>query len=344
MPADVRAASVWPLIARFRRAKYRKLQEQIADDVSLDVARAWRDVRFQDLDRSIIPFLDRTFPKVEKAHSRSAEAGVDLYVRLRAVAEFLDDNSAASPAPELVELARPARSGPVDMSKIQHLLRPLPERDTLLGLAAESLGRVKRAMPAPEDDAMARGMRGAMGVAVTRALSGGRDVITDLGDEDPLAYGWQRQTDLDPCYFCALLAANGPFYKREDSFAKSDRSFNPNLAFEATGEPDGIAKVHDNCRCTLIPVFEGGEFDDVWGKVALDLWDKVTEDGHSARRALNEYRRRYNQYKSGLSNFDSTMNQDVNATQVLNEIEATLRLLPASSDTARFLRSQMSSL
>jgi len=65
-------------------------------------------------------------------------------------------------------------------------------------------------------------------------LNGGRQMIESGIRRDRRALGYQRVTDGNPCYFCAMLASRGPVY-RKDSFAN--------------------AKVHIGCGCTLEPVY-----------------------------------------------------------------------------------------
>lgn len=66
------------------------------------------------------------------------------------------------------------------------------------------------------------------------ALDGGRDTIRAGIRRDRRVIGYQRVTDGNPCYFCAMLASRGPVY-RKDSF--------------------GNAKVHIGCGCSLEPVY-----------------------------------------------------------------------------------------
>lgn len=92
----------------------------------------------------------------------------------------------------------------------------------------------------------------AAGSALRHVLDGGREQIKSAVRQDKTALGWIRVTKGDPCYFCAMLASRaiggngrlGAFYA-SDSFAISDSLF--------SGE--GKAKAHDNCACSLQPVY-----------------------------------------------------------------------------------------
>lgn len=83
--------------------------------------------------------------------------------------------------------------------------------------------------------------------AIRHAQAGGRQTIIDNVDQDKTALGWVRVTKADPCFFCAMLASRGVTYRafKEGSFDASDARF--------TGAGD--AKVHDNCGCSLKPVY-----------------------------------------------------------------------------------------
>jgi hypothetical protein len=82
---------------------------------------------------------------------------------------------------------------------------------------------------------------------VRHAQAGGRQTVYENSNRDEVALGWVRVTRANPCYFCAMLASRGLKYRafKEDSFDLSDLRF--------TGEGD--AKVHDNCGCSLKPVY-----------------------------------------------------------------------------------------
>lgn len=351
-------ADVWDLLARLLLLRHRKRQEQIADEVVRGVARSWRYVRFHDLDASQVPFLDSALSTVETGFEQSQMAtssflreyrelatlaqGVDVPERpVIQPASFASAASGVDVAKLERELLNPS-SGGVDISAVEHLwAEPFDKGRAAADLMSAGPGAVKRAMPAPEDLAMASGLKGATGAAVRNAMNGGRGVALTEAQEDQFASGWQRVTDGDPCYFCALLAANGPVYKRRRSFSnknsKTGKAFDPNLAFEATGEPDGIAKVHNHCRCQLVPVFEGFEQQDAWGKVALRIWRKVTLEGLSGKDAMKEYRRLYGE---NLKTDNPVSGDGIDELEVRAAIDRTLRLVPDGSETAKFLKSQ----
>lgn len=111
------------------------------------------------------------------------------------------------------------------------------------------------------------------GAASRHVLTGGRQSLLTLLQDDPQALGWIRVTDGDPCAFCALLAGRGPVYKTEQS-----------ASFQA----------HDSCACTAEPVYSR---DAPWAGRAAEfrrLYRQATR-GYSGKDAINAFRRAYEQ-------------------------------------------------
>lgn len=67
-------------------------------------------------------------------------------------------------------------------------------------------------------------------------LDVGRDTVIGNVQRDPVAKGWARLTEPDPCYWCAMLAARGAVYRSQKT-----------ASFDA----------HDHCRCHVEPWFSG---------------------------------------------------------------------------------------
>ena len=109
---------------------------------------------------------------------------------------------------------------------------------------------------------------------VRHAQAGGRQTIHDAVSEDRVALGYVRVTRAKPCYFCAMLASRGLTYRafKKDSFELSNARF--------TG--DGNAKVHDECGCSLKPVFSTNdplvERTEKWA----DMWSRWGAGGGDA--------------------------------------------------------------
>lgn len=96
---------------------------------------------------------------------------------------------------------------------------------------------------------------------------GSVDTITASMRADNSALGWQRITDDDPCYFCAMLASRGGVYS------------------EATVD----FQAHDHDQCSAEPVYEGGGDRN---RQLSDLWQETTQ-GLSGQDAIRAFRRAY---------------------------------------------------
>jgi hypothetical protein len=120
-------------------------------------------------------------------------------------------------------------------------------------------------------DAAATARAGSAGAALRRALSGGRDTISETVTEDPRALGWARAADGNACAFCAMLAGRGPVYS-EDS-----------VDFEA----------HDHCTCSSEPVYDT---DAPWPEHSeryRQIYNDATADVPVGGDLLNAFRQAY---------------------------------------------------
>lgn len=82
------------------------------------------------------------------------------------------------------------------------------------------------------------------GVAQRDVLDPGRNTLLDAIQADKKAKGWARVPEAGACSFCLLLATRGAVY-REHSFTNANFKFSGPGAF----------KTHDNCHCSLDPIF-----------------------------------------------------------------------------------------
>lgn len=110
------------------------------------------------------------------------------------------------------------------------------------------------------------------GAASRQVLTGGRQSLLTLMQDNMPEPRWIRVTDSDPCAFCAMLASRGPVYATKAS-----------AGFEA----------HDHCACTAEPVYYT---DALWPGRAAEfrrLWREHIEGRYSGADARREWRRVY---------------------------------------------------
>lgn len=211
-----------------------------------------------------------------------------------------------------------AFSAPVNYSEALSELNPpdVPAGQTsqwVLDRIAEleaSRARRDEAINAVREEASSAGKLNTVGVGVKYALNGGRGeveqlVVIDAVDrfENREVIGWARFTEdtfnsqtgqrTGPCYFCALLASKGAFYLTEDAFKGSN-----NMMREPVKKPrgnnrttrrafigDGVAKIHDHCKCTLRVVYRKEDAEDERATFFLEQWNKSSN--------MKDYRSKY---------------------------------------------------
>lgn len=122
-----------------------------------------------------------------------------------------------------------------------------------------------------------------VGATMRHVQNGGRQTLADNVTADKLTLGYVRVTSAKPCFFCAMLASRGLVFA-EDSFDASDPRF--------TG--DGTAKVHDNCSCSLKPVYtRAGDQSLEAAEKYTDMWKRW---GADQKDPLNSFRRGYEHF------------------------------------------------
>jgi hypothetical protein len=110
--------------------------------------------------------------------------------------------------------------------------------------------------------------------AVRHAQAGGRETIHRNTEADRVALGYVRVTRAKPCHFCAMLASRGLTYRayKQGAFDDSDARF--------TG--DGNAKVHDQCGCSLKPVYVTNDPLVAATEKWADMWERWGAGGGDA--------------------------------------------------------------
>lgn len=222
---------------------------------------------------SVEAWLEAMIPQIINASDRGARSAAIFFEALRQIEAPTASTARATPTLGAVD-AGVRKSlmavGPGDyMNKATQINRldipPAARRGLLLDAKKVTTAKIAAA-------------------TVRHAQAGGRQTIVD--NSDRTALGWIRVTRNDPCFFCAMLASRGIHYRAfsEDSFDLSDPRF--------TG--DGNAKVHDECGCSIKPVF--ADNDPVLDQNATfaDMWERWGAGGGDA--ALR-FRRGYEHYK-----------------------------------------------
>jgi len=130
--------------------------------------------------------------------------------------------------------------------------------------------KAKRARGKPVTQARDESFVEAAGAATRHVLTGGRQSLLTLLDEDPRVIGWARVTDGDPCAFCAMLSGRGIVYKTKES-----------ASFRA----------HDNCACVAEPAYSRSAPLPGRGAEFQKLWNENIRGKFSGAEARREWRR-----------------------------------------------------
>jgi hypothetical protein len=216
-------------------AAARRQQVQIRNAAVADIARLWRLLDFDRLDKTWQAWLAPVTDILTRRHQMSADAAALFYRAAR-------QHATGDP-------------GTVDLAK---LADPPLQEWTSRALGYSAPGTYARQIEArvPPEQANKVALTQTLGTTSRIVLDGGRTTIQESVKADPVAVGFYRVTDGDPCAFCALMASRvvpktngdhrGRFYKTEGS-AGGDA----NEKF--TG--DGLFKFHNDCGCSVIPAF-----------------------------------------------------------------------------------------
>jgi hypothetical protein len=136
--------------------------------------------------------------------------------------------------------------------------------------------------PPPIEERLSAAEKKAEGAAQKVIADVGRDTLAAALDEDEEAIAWARMTSRDACAFCALMASRGAVYHTEQTVGGA-----ANRRFEGEGE----YKFHDHCDCTVIPIFEGQQWEP---PDYVQEWDRLyMEAAAGERNQLRAWRRAY---------------------------------------------------
>lgn len=271
--------------AAYLAMRHAQDQEAIVAELALALYPLWQMVQFEDLDSSMLLWLPAVLPRIRTAFLQSQRVTAVFTQNVRFASLPTEDPLPIS-VPD-VELPRTALSpGAFDMPDLGGALDEgalavfdeFPEAHVAESLTIEADFKTKKQMPGPREELMEKALVRSSGEAIRQAVDGSRGVTENIARRDRKALGYARVTDSDPCSFCAILASWGAVYHK-DSFKASNAKFRANAG--RRGElPAGftdVARVHNNCKCTLRPVFTKASDMDAAAKYWLNAWNKVTE-------------------------------------------------------------------
>lgn len=272
-----------PALAAWYATEHVTQQEGIAEGVASGLALLWPIMQFEDLDKSTPAWLHAVTLQIKSGWDESANAAFEYVQAAKWAVE-----------PEAPPLVKVETAFPVqDIQTAMRVRGPV-----------EVKRQVERARPEPE--AMNAGKSASTGVGATKATDGGRAQVLELIRKDAPSrlkqgkvIGYARKTDSNPCYFCALLASQGAVYFSESAFNQANNMIRE-VKWTSNGDKgtrrafigDGPAKVHDNCQCTMRPVYREADKRDERAKFFLEQWNKHSS-GLSGKDALKNYRNNY---------------------------------------------------
>jgi hypothetical protein len=162
---------------------------------------------------------------------------------------------------------------------------PDGKAEASLRWATKSLWVPEADNPPPIEERLASAEHLAEGVAQKIVADVGRDTVMEALEDDPEAVAWARQTDADPCAFCALMSSRGAVFHTEETAGRA-----ANRRFIGAGE----YKFHNFCSCTVIPILEGQrweppEYVQEWDR----LYTEVTGGVRGREDKLRAWRRAF---------------------------------------------------
>jgi hypothetical protein len=119
---------------------------------------------------------------------------------------------------------------------------------------------------------------GAVGRLITNTA---RETTIANVKRDRAAVAWARVTRPDACYFCRMLATRGAVYENQFTAGRA-----ANKRFVGEGE----FKFHNDCHCTIEPLFSKHYEPPAHTRADQALWNEVTA-GLSGQDAINAFRR-----------------------------------------------------
>jgi hypothetical protein len=302
-----------PEVVEALEQKHSQDQEAIADNLMLSLFPLWWMMNFEDLDHTSMLYVEAAVPLVRTAYLQSQRVAAAFAANVR-----FASLATASPQALIVPSVEQPLGVPSgrfnlpsfgsDLADDPIAFDEFPEDDVRLSLLVESNYHVKEQMPVADPvEAMSSAQVNTSGAAVRQSLKGARNVTNTILKFDRKVLGYARFTDSDPCHFCALLASRGAVYGKH-SFVDSDAGFTANSrAIEVPADFIRISKVHNNCRCTLRPVYSKSTEFDSDAKFYRQQWKKVYEEhgSKSPKDLANAWREQYTPFERQPADINS---------------------------------------
>jgi hypothetical protein len=200
-------------------SRHHEEQKLIARNVVAALHPVWEVLDFHDLKRTTAPWLKLARPIVEKGLLSSQRAAAEFVRNYRSAAHHNPPTMNFS-VPEIGRqtslkiMASMTVTGPVWMAQ-----RSQP------GMDPESIPRIQR-----------DGFSKSTGAVTRMVLNGGRGVVRDLVQLDPLAKGIVSIADPDACNGCLFLT-------------------NPIMKSAGEKRMNAVSVGHDFCTCSAKPVY-----------------------------------------------------------------------------------------
>lgn len=143
------------------------------------------------------------------------------------------------------------------------------------------------------EDASNRQAAAAMRIMMNAA----RGLVYDLAQTDLRIEGWVRYSQTGtPCGFCAMLISREVYYRTRKSAGGS-------------GDPDEGNRYHDNCKCTVIPIFDVELYENSklfnQNRYYSALWKARIQGKFGGNAALNAWRKLIREQNAGKSETSS---------------------------------------
>ena len=321
-----------PELALWLAIQHQGEQQKIAGKAAAGLALLWQLLRFDSLDDSTPAWLHGVTLQVEQQFRESEQAAFVYTQGARWAVEPLSEPmvkiDTAFPVRDFQLAMRATGPGSVKQATARAVAAPVRDSEALL--APPGTDAPVRDLSGLVDDLLAFGKLNSTGVGVKFALNGGRGEVQQLVLADARTrtepIGWARFTEdsfdpktgkpTGPCYFCALLASQGAVYYDSTSFDRSNNKIRevervPDDVADLVAKLDqrardkgltlptrrafigeGLAKVHDHCRCSIRPVYRLEDKFDERAEFFRKQWNGAPA-GSDPKDSLRKFRQVY---------------------------------------------------